>query len=141
LATHYNKGHLLEEEDQFYPFGLKMASISDQALPVVPNNYLYNGKELQQNEFGDGTGLEGYDYGFRAYHPQIGKFTEQDPLTDEFATVSGYQYALNDPVANIDVDGLGVLPPITLQRKLYTGGRHFRSLLQNYRGLLGWQEG
>jgi hypothetical protein len=58
--------------------------------------------------------LEDYDYGFRGYDPQIGRFTEQDPLTDEFATVSGYQYALNDPVANIDVDGLGVLPTITI---------------------------
>jgi RHS repeat-associated protein len=85
-------------------FGLKMAGISDQALPVVPNNYLYNGKELQQNEFSDGTGLEDYDYGFRGYDPQIARFTEQDPLTDAFATVSPYQYVLNDPVANIDKD-------------------------------------
>ncbi|MGH2613061.1 MAG: hypothetical protein ACRDFB_08465 [Rhabdochlamydiaceae bacterium] len=64
-----------------------MAGISDQALPVVPNNYLYNGKELQQNEFSDGTGLEDYDYGFRrgvypAEHsecgnPQIAGFIEQ----------------------------------------------------------------
>ncbi|TAN16696.1 MAG: RHS repeat-associated core domain-containing protein [Chitinophagaceae bacterium] len=109
LVIHHNKGHLLEE-DQYYPFGLKMAGISDQALPVVPNNYLYNGKELQQNEFSDGTGLEEYDYGFRGYDPQLGRFTEQDPLTDEFATVSPYQYALNDPVANIDKDGLAGIP-------------------------------
>jgi RHS repeat-associated protein len=95
-------------------FGLKMAGISDQALPVVPNNYLYNGKELQQNEFSDGSGLEDYDYGFRGYDPQLGRFTEQDPLTDEFATVSPYQYGLNDPVANIDEDGLAVLPVLTV---------------------------
>ncbi|MGH2645680.1 MAG: RHS repeat-associated core domain-containing protein, partial [Chitinophagaceae bacterium] len=105
LVIHHNKGHLLEE-DQYYPFGLKMAGISDQALPVVLNNYLYNGKELQQNEFSDGSGLEDYDYGFRGYDPQIARFTEQDPLTDEFATLTPYQYASNDPVANIDLDGL-----------------------------------
>jgi RHS repeat-associated protein len=109
LVIHHNKGHLLEE-DQYYPFGLQMAGISDKALPVVPNNYLYNGKELQQNEFNDGTSLDDYDYGFRGYDPQIARFTEQDPLTDEFATVSPYQYALNDPVANIDKDGLASVP-------------------------------
>ena len=64
LVIHHNKGHLLEE-DQYYPFGLQMAGISDKALPNIPNNYLYNGKELQQNEFNDGTSLEDYDYGFR----------------------------------------------------------------------------
>jgi RHS repeat-associated protein len=109
LVIHHNKGHLLEE-DQYYPFGLEMAGISDKALPNIPNNYLYNGKELQQNEFNDGTSLEDYDYGFRGYDPQIARFTEQDPLTDEFATVSPYQYALNDPVANIDKDGLASVP-------------------------------
>jgi hypothetical protein len=45
LVIHHNKRHLLEE-DQYYPFGLQMAGISDKALPVVPNNYLYNGKEF-----------------------------------------------------------------------------------------------
>lgn len=91
-----------------------MAGISDEALPVVPNNYLYNGKELQQNEFSDGTSLEDYDYGFRGYDPQLGRFTEQDPLTDNFATVTPYQYGLNDPVANIDKDGLAVLPTVSV---------------------------
>jgi uncharacterized protein RhaS with RHS repeats len=55
-------------------------------------------------------------YGFRGYDPQLGRFTEQDPLTDELATVSPYQYALNDPVSNIDLDGLtplNLLCPLT----------------------------
>ncbi|MGH2644903.1 MAG: hypothetical protein ACRDE2_13200 [Chitinophagaceae bacterium] len=64
LLIYHNKGHLLEE-DQYYPFGLKMAGISDQALPVIPNNYLYNGKELNNDEFSDGSGLDWYSYGMR----------------------------------------------------------------------------
>ncbi|TAM98265.1 MAG: hypothetical protein EPN39_09505 [Chitinophagaceae bacterium] len=53
-------------------------------------------------------------YGFRGYDPQLRRFTEQDPLTDEFATVSPYQYGLNDPVANIDKDGLAALPTVSV---------------------------
>jgi RHS repeat-associated protein len=87
-------------------FGLKMAGISDQALPVVPNNYLYNGKEFNDQEFSDGTGLDWYSYGMREYDPQLARFPQLDPLTDEFPTLTPYQYASNDPVANIDWDGL-----------------------------------
>ncbi|TAM94743.1 MAG: hypothetical protein EPN39_16745 [Chitinophagaceae bacterium] len=68
MVIHHNKGHLLEE-DQYYPYGLKMAGISDEALPVVPNNYLYNGKEFNDQEFSDGTGLDWYSYGMREYDP------------------------------------------------------------------------
>jgi RHS repeat-associated protein len=105
LVIHHNKGHLLEE-DQYYLFGLKMAGISDQALPVVPNNYLYNGKELNSLEFSYGSGLDWYSYGMREYDPQLARFAQLDPLTDEFPTLTPYQYASNDPIDNIDLDGL-----------------------------------
>src|SRR5699024_5539139 len=44
-------------------------------------------------------------------------FIEQDPLTDNYATVGAYQYALNDPIANIDQNGLSVLPTVTVTAK------------------------
>ncbi|MGH2645780.1 MAG: RHS repeat-associated core domain-containing protein, partial [Chitinophagaceae bacterium] len=52
------------------------------------------------------TGLDWYSYGMREYDPQLGRFPQLDPLTDEFPTLTPYQYASNDPVANIDWDGL-----------------------------------
>jgi RHS repeat-associated protein len=67
-----------------------MAGISNQALPVVPNNYLYNGKELNDLEFSDDSGLDWYSYGMREYDPQLGRFPQVDPLTDEFAALTPY---------------------------------------------------
>jgi RHS repeat-associated protein len=96
----------IAEENHYYPFGLKIASICSRRLGdanegTIKNNYLYNDKEL----FDDGR-LNWYDYGFRNYDPQIGRFAQMDPITDYIPSVSPYQYAFNDPVTNIDKDGL-----------------------------------
>jgi RHS repeat-associated protein len=68
---------------------------------MVDNKYLYNDKEL----FDDGD-LGWLDYGFRNYDAQIGRFPQLDPLTWDYPELTNYQYASNDPIANIDMDGL-----------------------------------
>jgi|GEM_PF-6004503 len=67
---------------------------------TVKNDYLYNSKELNTD-----LGLNWSDYGARFYDPVVGRFTGVDPISDQFAHLSTYNYAGNSPIANIDPDG------------------------------------
>ena len=83
-----------------------MAGISDEAALSLENHYLFNGKLLNHKEFSDNGGLDWYSYGMREYDPQIGRFFRVDPLASKFPYLTPYQYASNDPITNIDLDGL-----------------------------------
>ncbi|MCW3467306.1 DUF6443 domain-containing protein [Chitinophaga nivalis] len=96
------------EETHYYPFGLTMAGLSSSILKgtAYPENKIkYNGKELQRNEFGDGVGLEWYDYGARMQDPQIGRWHTQDKYAEVYISLSPYQYTANNPVKIIDEGG------------------------------------
>jgi RHS repeat-associated protein len=105
LVVVHNSGPLLEET-HYYPFGLTMAGISSKALGKQENNYKFNGKEIQKQEFADGNGLEMYDFKYRFYDMQIGRFFNQDRLADKFAYMTPYQFCSNNPIWLKELDGL-----------------------------------
>ena len=90
------------QQTAYYPYG--MAMYGDPAnglhLSFVPgekNNYLYSGKELQ-----DQGGLNWYDHGARMYDPAIGRWNVMDPAS-QFS--NPYLAMGNNPMVYIDPDG------------------------------------
>ncbi|WP_341483019.1 RHS repeat-associated core domain-containing protein [Chryseobacterium pyrolae] len=85
------------EENNYYPFGLKHEGYNVLAgNPAY--NYGYNGKELQKE-----TGWS--DYGARMYMGDIARWGVIDPLAEQMRRYSPYNYAFNNPVSFIDLDG------------------------------------
>ena len=98
-------GEISEEEvlqrELYYPFGLPLDNYCPMSSPSPAQPFLYNGKEYVAE-----GGLNVYFYGARWYDPAVGRFTGVDPIAAEFAHVSGYNYAENDPVGYVDLWGL-----------------------------------
>jgi RHS repeat-associated protein len=95
----------LVEEYNYYPYGLVFGA-SSAASTIKKTDYLYNGKELQHNEFGAGNGLELEDYGARLYDPQVGRWNAVDPMAEKFSSYTPYNYCLDNPMNMVDLDGM-----------------------------------
>ncbi|MCB9303640.1 MAG: hypothetical protein H6566_23630 [Lewinellaceae bacterium] len=64
------------------------------------NNYLYNGKELNED-----YGINLMDYGARWYDGALGRWTGVDALSELYYPYSNYSYVLNRPINAKDPDG------------------------------------
>ncbi|MES2457435.1 MAG: DUF6443 domain-containing protein [Bacteroidota bacterium] len=91
------------QEDEFFAFGLD----SLRHTSGTKNNYLYNGKELQE------VLTKEYDYGARFYDPIIGRWHVVDPLVElGQESASPYNYVYDNPIKYTDPDGR--VPDITI---------------------------
>ena len=78
-----------------------MAGISSKAAGKLENK-----KKFTSQEFNDALGVDYYEFTFRQMDPQIGRFTQIDPLSDKYVHNSTYAYAENRVTNSIDLEGL-----------------------------------
>tara|TARA_R110002124_G_scaffold170608_8_gene338299 strand:- start:1350 stop:2435 length:1086 start_codon:yes stop_codon:yes gene_type:complete len=91
---------LVIQETHYDPWGLELVGLGFQNGGVNENKYLYNGKELIED-----NDLQYYDYGARMYDPVLGRWGVVDPIGNLYYSWSPYNYTLNNPIKNIDPDG------------------------------------
>jgi RHS repeat-associated protein len=88
------------QETHYDPWGLELTGLGYQYGGIKANKYLYNGKELIED-----NGLQYYDFGARMYDASIGRWSVVDPLAEKYNSLTPYQYGGNTPVNTVDIGG------------------------------------
>ncbi len=85
----------------YAPFGMQLFG---REFSIANSEYRYGFNGVEKDY--DISSLSVYDYGFRIYNPIIGRFLSVDPLTRAYPWYTPYQFAGNNPIWAIDLDGL-----------------------------------
>ncbi|MFZ1704845.1 MAG: RHS repeat-associated core domain-containing protein, partial [Saprospiraceae bacterium] len=96
----------IKSRNDYYSFGMEWNNRWELGDTILPENLKrYNGKELFSE-----MDLGHYAYGKRFFDPVLGRFVCTDPISDQFPSLSTYNYASNNPILNIDLHGLQGVP-------------------------------
>ena len=85
--------------EEYHPFGTTSYRAGRNQVETSLKRYRYVGKERDEE-----TGL--YYYGARYYAAWLARFVSVDPLKNNYPQLASYQYAENDPIGDLDIDGL-----------------------------------
>jgi RHS repeat-associated protein len=81
----------------YYPFGMQM---KERTFAAQEYTYGFNGQE-QDGELMDGAVV----FKYRIHDPRIGKFLSVDPLAPEYPWYTPYQFAGNEVISHIELEG------------------------------------
>ncbi|MBN3584556.1 hypothetical protein JYB64_19350, partial [Algoriphagus aestuarii] len=95
---------VIVQETHYGPWGLELTGLGYEYGGIKANKYLYNGKELIEDE-----GMEYYDYGARMYDATIGRFNRIDRFSEKYTSLTQYQYGANNPIKYVDFQGDSLL--------------------------------
>ncbi|MGD1843998.1 MAG: RHS repeat-associated core domain-containing protein [Salibacteraceae bacterium] len=84
----------------YYPYGMQMPGRKGS---VADYRYGVNGQEMDDELKGEGNSA---NFQFRMYDPRLSRFYAVDPIAAEYAELTPYQYAANNPIVNIESKGL-----------------------------------
>jgi RHS repeat-associated protein len=100
LSDHLGSSNVILEtsgavynREEYYPFGETSFGAFGK------KRYRYVGKEKDEE-----SGL--YYYGARYFQPWSCRFISVDPLAGKYAQLTPYNYAANDPIGDLDIDGM-----------------------------------
>lgn len=91
------------EETHYYPFGLRMAGISSNALKG--SNYAENRMKYNGIEYTNELDLDIYDAQLRNLDPQIGRWNQIDPKIENMEAWSPYASNYDNPIRYNDFLG------------------------------------
>ncbi|MEN1785786.1 MAG: RHS repeat-associated core domain-containing protein [Bacteroidota bacterium] len=93
------------EENNYYPFGLKMKGFNNGGDTALGNDvakkWKYNGQESEE-----GLGLNVTEMTFRQYDPALGRFHAIDPMAEMATDITPYRFGFNNPIVWADPSGL-----------------------------------
>ena len=93
----------IRQAQDFSPFGVLLQNRNLSLSGANPYRYLYQGQEMDDEVKGEGNS---YDFGARMYNCRLGIFLSIDPLANQRAWMSPYNFVQNNPIMRIDPDGL-----------------------------------
>ncbi|SFF61066.1 RHS repeat-associated core domain-containing protein [Thermoflexibacter ruber] len=111
---------MVVQENHYYPFRLGMKGLDYVQTASKEDKWQFNSKEKQTE-----LGLHWHDYGARNYDAQIGRFFKVDRFAEKYYNFSPYQYAANNPIRYIDVNGDSIYVQYDGHNLTYRNGQFY----------------
>lgn len=122
-----------KKRSDYYAFGLVMPGRSSNS--ANPNDDMkFTGYEKD-----DEAGLKLYHAGNRMYDPVLGRFMQIDRFYDKYPNMSTYQYAANNPVNFIDVNGDSINVARIQQYDKDNGTNYLNTIISDLQAVTGLQ--